>query len=141
MAFKPITFSPGNPITATDLNNLQSNIESVYKQSEGLVSTSKDLTGQIKKVANRIDARSINIKGLSKDKIVDKEFNFRTNFTSTPFVVVSVGEDLKDKEDIDISAYALSPSTFKVMVKTNDSTRKDIDINYIAVSIEDLPAS
>lgn len=136
MAFKPKTFSPGNPITATDLNDLQSNIQSIYDDSQKLVNTSKTLTGQIQKVATRTSGQTEKVPGLAKDKIITKDIPFKGNFTVTPYVVASVGEVLKDKEYIDLSVYAISPSTCTVSVRTNDATRKELTINIIAVSTE-----
>jgi hypothetical protein len=137
MAFKPKTFSPGNPITSTDLNDLQSNIQSIYDDSQKLVNTSKTISGQIQKVATRFSGQTEKITGLTKDKIISKDIQFKGNFTITPVVVASIAEELKDKEAIDLAVYALSPSTCKVSIRTNSAT-KEVSINIIAISMEPI---
>lgn len=138
--FKPKTFTPGNPITSTDLNDLQNNIQSVYDEQTSLTNTSKSITGQIVKIKNAIDNGTVTIKNLTADtKGKTEPFKFATNFTTTPTVVVSIAEELQPKEDLDLAAYAENAVDFKVWVRSSSSTRKEIKINYIAISSEQLP--
>lgn len=137
--FKPKTFTPGNPITSTDLNDLQNNIQSVYDEQTSLTNTSKSITGQIVKIKNAIDNGTVTIKNLTVNTGKAESFKFATNFTTTPTVVVSIAEDLKAKEDVDLAAYAENAVDFKVWVRSSSSDRKEIKINYIAISSEQLP--
>lgn len=133
--YKPVVFSPGNPVTAADLNILKDNIESVRTETKGLTSTITTANGQIKNVQNRIKAGQEAVKGIKKDTPLTKQFYFGTNFpdASPVFVVVSIFGEIKATEDIDISVTDSNASSFTVRVKSN-LDRETLNFNYIAVA-------
>ena len=136
-AFKSKSFSPGNPITATDLTDLQNNILSVQETTNALQNTSTRADQTIAKIKNAIDSGIVEITNMSKDQINGKEFTFGANFNVTPAVVVSIAEPLKSKENIDLSVEAINRSTFKVSARAN-TDRKSLKVSYVAISMEEV---
>jgi len=135
--FKPKTFSPGLPVTAQDLNDLQSNIRAVQDKADLTNTTITTIDGTIKQVKSSMASGVVEITAMSKGRVSSPDFRFNTNFAKAPAAVVSIAEPLKSEEDIDISVEVINRSAFKINAKSN-TDRKSLKVSYVAILVEEV---
>ena len=140
MSFKPKTFSPGNPITATDLNDLQANIQASYDLAKKTEQLSQTLDGTIKAIVNRIITGTVEVSGLEEN--VFKSADIETgSFKTKPVVTVSLAQALQKGQSVALYVITESPVRSKVYARTNVKDLKSVKVNFIAVSQEEIAPS
>jgi len=134
--YTPVVFSPGNPVTAADLNILKDNIENVRAETQGLTSQITTATGTITTVQNRFKAGQNFIKDLipSTPK-TGTPIYYGTNFPvgSSVYVILSIFGEIKKDETINISVVDSNNSYFTVQAKSN-LKRETLNFNWIAIA-------
>jgi hypothetical protein len=137
MSFKPKTFTSGNPVTADDLNDLQSNIEASYNLGKKAEQFSQTVDGRIKAIVNRIITGTVEVSGLEQN--VFKSADIETgSFKTKPVVTVSLAQALQKDQSVALYVITESAVRSKVYARTNVKDLKSVKINFIAVSQEEV---
>lgn len=135
-SYTPIpAFTPGNPITTTQLNQLRDNIQYVNTAANNLTGTIKDESGKIVRVSNRMAAGKYDIASLKANTSKTTEsIPFPTNFPDdvTVYVTLTIVGALKEKEDVDLAIAEVTRSGFKIWARSN-LDREKLTVNFIAI--------
>lgn len=132
-----VVFSSGAPLDVNKLNQLQSNIRSVYDDTRSLNNTTTrvgNLETTIKTVPI-IDVGEVTVK-VNGDSL-PITFN-NTSFDSTPVMVATIASDLKKETfSYSIRATANSKTSGRIEVISPDAkaTGQELKVNYIAIQM------
>jgi len=139
--FRATPFSPGAPLTSTDLNQIIANLKVIYDANEKLKNTVLNSDGSTKQVVSKIASGLRQVKGLGEDSFQEATVNIsKYNFQNDPVITVSIAEKLEKSEDVDLYVYDVTGLSFKIGVRIQNkkSGRKTLDVNWIAVAQEDV---
>jgi hypothetical protein len=128
-----VTFNEGAPLDANDLNQLQSNLTSVYQTSDRIKNSLS--SGSDQEQSLLISAGSIPNISVSKNIVklvplpIDSKFG-----TKIPNFVVSLGSDLANTEQVSVGVR--TPATSPQVAINSSIAKTSLVINYIAFLIQ-----
>ena len=134
-----VTFSPGAPLDANKLNQLQNNISSLYQDTKNLNTTTVKV-GDVEKTVKAImivDAGQKTVIVNGQTSIVD--FTNKT-FDQNPIIVASISSDLKPKTVFSVRANSISAQQARIEVTSPDEKASGpVTVNYIAIQMKVQP--
>lgn len=138
MTYNPVTFTPGEPLDVTKLNNLQSNIKAVKTVSDSAVQNATLDNGQIVKKYLVSSCGTTTISDLEVNVFKRGKATYPgTGFSAKPILVTTVASEIASGEDIDIYVKEVTANEAEIWVRSNKKKSR-IDINWIAIQMKQI---